>query len=237
MSNDIGIDTTLGAIVTNHPSLARELEQRQLDYCCGGAVTLGQACREAGLDAALVAAELAASIGDEGPAPWSHLDVDALVAHLVETHHRYLWDELPRLQSLLDTVVGVHGDRHPELHEIAACFGAIRADMEPHLVKEERVLFPAIEQLASAPDPPSFGFGTIVNPISAMLRDHDELGALLQDLRTSTNDYTAPDDGCASYRALFDGLAQLESDTHLHVHKENNVLFPRVVLLEDRRLS
>lgn len=237
MSNDIGIEMTLGAIATSHPSLARELERRKLDYCCGGAVTLGQACREAGLDAVVVAAELASSIGDEGPAPWVHMDVDELVAHLVETHHRYLWDELPRLQSLLDTVIEVHGDRHPELHEIAACFRAIRAEIEPHLVKEERVLFPAVEQLAAAPAAPNFGFGTIGNPISAMLRDHDELGALLSELRTSTNDYTAPADGCASYRALFDGLAQLEADTHLHVHKENNVLFPRVMLLEDRRLS
>lgn len=237
MSNTIGIEMTLGAIVTSHPSLARELERRELDYCCGGAVTLGQACREAGLDAVLVATELASSIGDEGPASWAHLDVDDLVAHLVETHHRYLWDELPRLQALLDTVVEVHGDRHPELHEVASCFGAIRADIEPHLVKEEQVLFPAIQQLASSPVAPTFGFGSIGNPISAMLRDHDELGALLLDLRTSTNDYTAPDDGCASYRALFDGLAQLEADTHLHVHKENNVLFPRVVLLEDRRPS
>ena len=237
MSNTIGIEMTLGGIVTSHPSLARELERRKLDYCCGGAVTLGQACREAGLDAAVVADELASSIGDEGPAPWAHLDVDDLVAHLVETHHRYLWDELPRLQALLDTVVEVHGDRHPELLEIASCFGTIRADIEPHLVKEERVLFPAIRQLASAPTAPTFGFGAIGNPISAMLRDHDELGTLLHDLRTSTNDYTAPDDGCASYRALFDGFAQLEADTHLHVHKENNVLFPRVVLLEDRRQS
>jgi len=237
MSNNIGIEMTLGAIVTSHPSLARELERRNLDYCCGGAVTLGQACRDAGLDAAHVAGELASSIVDEGPAPWSHLDVDELVAHLVETHHRYLWDELPRLQALLDTVVRVHGDRHLELHEIAACFRAIRADLEPHLLKEERVLFPAIEQLASAPAAPIFGFGTIGTPISAMLCDHDELGALLRDLRTATDDYTVPADGCASYRALFDGLAELEADTHLHVHKENNVLFPRVVLLEDRRLS
>jgi regulator of cell morphogenesis and NO signaling len=237
MSNDIGIEMTLGAIVTSHPSLARELERRKLDYCCGGAATLGQACREAGLDALLVAAELSSSVGDEGPASWAHLDVDDLVAHLVETHHHYLWDELPRLQALLDTVVGVHGDRHPELHEIAASFRAIRADIESHLVKEEQVLFPAIRELASSTAVPTFGFGTIGNPISAMLRDHDELGSLLRDLRTSTNDYAVPDDGCASYRALFDGLAQLEADTHLHVHKENNVLFPRVVLLEDRRLS
>ncbi|MGE5210392.1 MAG: iron-sulfur cluster repair di-iron protein [Acidobacteriota bacterium] len=237
MNDDIGVEMTLGAIVTCHPSLARELERRKLDYCCGGAVTLGQACRDAGLDAVAVAAELSSSIGDEGPASWVHLDVEDLVGHLVETHHRYLWDELPRLQALLDTVVEVHGDRHPELHEIASCFRAIRADIEPHLVKEEQVLFPAIRELASAAAVPTFGFGTIGNPISAMLRDHDELGSLLRDLRTSTNDYAVPDDSCASYRAFFDGLAQLEADTHLHVHKENNVLFPRVVLLEDRRLS
>jgi regulator of cell morphogenesis and NO signaling len=237
VSATIGIETTLAAIVTRYPSLARELERRRLDYCCGGAVTLAQACRDGGLDASLVAAELAASISDERPASWSQLDVPDLVAHLVETHHRYLWDELPRLQALLDQVVSVHGGHHPELHEISRCFGAIRADIEPHLVKEERVLFPAIDQLASSATAPTFGFGPIGGPISAMLRDHDELGALLRDLRSLTGDFTVPDDGCASYRALFDGLEELEADTHLHVHKENNVLFPRVVLLDERRRS
>ena len=237
MTNTIGTEMTLGAIVTRHPSLARELEHRKLDYCCGGAITLGQACRDLGLDPTIVAVELTSAVDDEGPASWSHLEVDELVAHLVDTHHRYLWRELPRLQTLLDKVVDVHGDRHPELHEVARCFQAIRADIEPHLVQEERVLFPAIEHLASSPTAPSFGFGTIGNPISAMLRDHDELSALLVELRTSTNDYVVPADGCASYRALFEGLEQLESDTHLHVHKENNVLFPRVVLLEARRTS
>ena len=237
MSDTIGSEMTLAAIVTRYPSLARDLERRQLDYCCGGAVTLGQACRDVGLDAPLVAAELTASVGDDGPASWSQLDVTDLVAHLLETHHRSLWDELPRLQALLDKVVSVHGDRHPELHEISRCFGAIRADIEPHLVKEERVLFPAIEQLASSPTAPTFGFGSIGNPISAMLRDHDELGALLRDLRSVTGDFMVPEDGCASYRALFEGLEGLEADTHLHVHKENNVLFPRVVLLDERRRS
>ena len=232
--NNIGTETTLGAIVTRHPSLARELERRKLDYCCGGAVTLGQACRDGGLDEMLVAAELTSAIGDDGPASWSHLEIVDLVEHVVETHHRYLWDELPRLQALVDKVVGVHGDRHPELHEIALCFQAIRTDIEPHLVKEERVLFPAIGQLATSSTAPTFEFGTIGNPISAMLRDHDELGALLRQLRAVTDDFTVPDDGCASYTALFEGLEQLEADTHLHVHKENNVLFPRVVLLEER---
>ena len=237
MNDTVGVEMTLGAIVTRYPSLARELERRKLDYCCGGAVTLGQACRDTGLDAAVVATELASSVGDDGPASWSQLDVADLVTHLVDTHHRYLWEELPRLQALTDKVVGVHGERHPELGEIAACFAAIRADIEPHLMKEERVLFPAIEQLASSPTSPTFGFGSIGNPISMMLCEHDELGELLGDLRALTSDFAVPDDGCASYRALFEGLEQLEADTHLHVHKENNVLFPRVVVLEERRCS
>jgi regulator of cell morphogenesis and NO signaling len=237
MNVTVGVEMTLGAIVTRYPSLARELERRRLDYCCGGAVTLGQACREIDLDATVVADELTASIGDDAPAAWSQLDVAELVTHLIDTHHRYLWDELPRLQALIDKVVSVHGERHPELHEIAACFAAIRSDIEPHLVKEERVLFPAVEQLASSSTAPTFGFGSVGNPISMMLREHDQLGALLVDLRALTSDFAVPADGCATYRALFDGLEQLEADTHLHVHKENNVLFPRVVVLEERRCS
>ena len=94
--NNSGIETALGAIVTTHLSLACELERRKLDYCCGGAITLGQACRDTGLDGSVVAAELTASIGDGGPAEWSHLEIGDLAEHLVETHHRYLWGELPR---------------------------------------------------------------------------------------------------------------------------------------------
>lgn len=237
MSTIVGPEMTLGELVTRFPALTRELERRDLDYCCGGDTTLGQACRDAGLDASVVVAELGSTIGDDGPASWSMLDIADLVNHVVDTHHRYLWDELPRLQALLDKVVDEHGDRHPELREIARCFVAIRADIESHLSDEERVLFPAARQLASAPIPPAFGFGSICAPIAVVLREHDELGASLRELRVLSNDYSVPDDGCASYRALFDGLEQLEFDTHLHVHKENNVLFPRVVMLEERLRS
>ncbi len=234
MSDSIGPAATLGDIVTRYPSLARELERRDLDYCCGGDATLGQACRDGGLDATVVAAELTSSIGDDGPATWSGLDISDLVEHVVDTHHRYLWDELPRLEALLDKVVGVHGERHGELTEIARCVREIRIALEPHLLREERVLFPAIRRMTATSIPPTFGFGSIGSPISQMLREHDDVAALLRDLRSSSNGYRVPDDGCASYRALFEGLEALEADTHLHVHKENNVLFPRVVLFEER---
>lgn len=226
--------SSLADIVTAQPSLARVLEARGLDYCCGGGATLVEACADQQLDVDTVLAELTHGAHDEPAPDWATMDVAELVDHLEATHHRYLWTELPRLSELTDKVVSVHGDRHPELHEIAACYATIRADLEPHLMKEERVLFPMVRQLAAATSAPVFHCGSLGNPISVMLAEHDTVGALLASLRSSTDGYRPPADACASYQALFAGLAALEADTHLHVHKENNVLFPAVVELERR---
>jgi regulator of cell morphogenesis and NO signaling len=223
---------TLADVVTSPPELARELERHGLDYCCHGDRSLTDACRAADLDPAAVAANLAAVVGTGDGEPWADLDVGALADHIEATHHQYLWRELPRLSELVEKIVAVHGDHHPELAEVATLFTVLRAELEPHLAKEERVLFPMIRELADATNRPTFHCGVIGNPISMMMREHEHAGELLERLRTTTGDYRVPDDGCASYRACYEGLAELEADTHLHVHKENNVLFPVVVELE-----
>lgn len=228
---------TLAEIVNAHPSLARELEARDLDYCCGGATTVEDACATNGLDVATVLGELARAAVDEPAERWSTMGLVELVDHLEATHHAYLWSELPRLAALLDKVVGVHGERHPELGDIDDCFTTIRSDLEPHLTKEERVLFPMVRELAAADSQPSFHCGSIQNPISVMLTEHDTVGDLLRQLRSLTDGYTPPTDGCGSYVALFAGLETMEADTHLHIHKENNLLFPAVAAAERRLVT
>ena len=228
---------TLAEIVNAHPSLARELEARDLDYCCGGATTVEDACATNGLDVATVLDELARAGVDEPAERWSTMGLVELVDHLEATHHAYLWSELPRLAALLDKVVGVHGERHPELGDIDDCFPTIRSDLEPHLTKEERVLFPMVRELAAADSQPSFHCGSIQNPISVMLTEHDTVGDLLRQLRSLTDGYTPPTDGCGSYVALFAGLETMEADTHLHIHKENNLLFPAVAAAERRLVT
>ena len=228
----LDVTTTLSAAVDTFPQLAREFENRNLDYCCGGSRTILDACTTLGLDATATVSERAALTEVPEPAVWTTMTADALVDHLEATHHRYLWDELPRVAKLVDKIVSVHGERHPGLAEIATCYSQVQADLEPHLVKEERVLFPMIRELAAANDAPAFHCGTLRNPISVMLREHDAVGDLLARLRMLTNGYTAPADGCATYTACFAAMAEIEADTHLHIHKENNVLFPLVVRLE-----
>jgi regulator of cell morphogenesis and NO signaling len=235
--NAITESVTLADIVTTHPALARELERRDLDYCCGGGTTLSEACNANGLDVATVIDELVAASLQSSESPgqsWATMGLVQLVDHLEATHHAYLWAEMPRLSALFDKVLSVHGERHPELVAIGECYTTIRTDLEPHLTKEERVLFPMIRELATASTAPSFHCGSLQNPISVMLSEHDTVGDLLRQLRRLTDGYQPPADGCGSYEALFAGLEQLEADTHLHIHKENNLLFPTVVQVEQR---
>ena len=233
----IDVSMTLADAVDAFPQLTREFERRGLDYCCGGARTLGEACVAVGVDPEATVAELAAVAATSESAEWTTMSADVLVDHLEATHHRCLWDEMPRVTALIDKIVSVHGDRHPELVEVASCFAQVRADLEPHMLKEERMLFPMIRELATSTGMPSFHCGSLRNPISVMLSEHDAVGNLLSRLHHLTDGYTPPPDGCASYVACFAAMAELEADTHLHIHKETNVLFPMVVQLESERAA
>ena len=230
----IDVSMTLAEAVDAFPQLAREFEHRGLDYCCGGQRTLGEACALIGLDPAATITDLSQVGASSEPAEWTTMTADDLIDHLEATHHRYLWDELPRVTALVDKIVSVHGDRHPELVDVASCFASLCADLGPHMIKEERALFPMIRELATSTGAPSFHCGSLRNPISVMLSEHDAVGGLLAKLRRLTDGYTPPADGCATYEACFAAMAEIEADTHLHIHKENNVLFPLVVQLGTR---
>jgi len=228
---------TLGEIVTLYPSLAADLERHGLDYCCHGARTLGAAAGEVGVDAQAVADELSAARIDEPPAAWASLGPADLADHIEAVHHRYLWAELPRISTLVDKIVNVHGDRHHELAEVQRLYGELRADLEPHLIREEQVLFPMVRRSATATDASASDIEHLAEQIGALSTEHEAVGALLEELRRVTDGYVTPADGCASYAACYRALAHLEADTHLHVHKENNVLFPAARALLAERLA
>lgn len=223
---DIVPSMTLGEIVTLHPSLAADLERRGLDYCCHGARTLAEAASEAGLDPQIVATELSEARVDEPPAEWASLGPADLIDHIVSVHHRYLWTELPRISALVDKIVDVHGGRHVELVEVQRLYNEVRADFEPHLLQEEQVVFPLIRQLVDSARPTGSETEEVAAQIQALLAEHETVGELFEELNRVTGGYATPADGCATYAACYRALAELEADTHLHIHKESNVLFP-----------
>jgi regulator of cell morphogenesis and NO signaling len=223
-------DQTLADLVAENLSVAPILDRYHLDYCCHGGRTLADACAQAGLDAAIVARELGAAT-PAADTECADLSPGLLADFIVATHHRYLRDELPRLEALAEKVRSVHRERHPELEEVARLVTELRADLEPHLDREEQVLFPAIHALEAGHR--DFAFGSVANPIRVMATQHDAVGVMLARLRAVTGDYEAPADGCNSYRSLYRRLQRLELDTHVHVHRENHDLFPAALELDD----
>ena len=219
------LDRTLGDLVAERPARARVFERLGIDYCCHGQRSLLDASTAAGVDPVAVVAELDA-VADQTNAEVDRMEPRALIGHILDTHHRYLHEELPLLVALAGKVRDVHGERHPELTEVAALVTEIHDDLMPHLAKEEQVLFPAIREWVDGQR--SFPFGTLSNPVRTLMTEHDRAGELLEQLRVATDGYHAPADGCASYQMLYGRLEHLELDTHRHVHLENNVLFPAV---------
>jgi len=174
-----------------------------------------------------------ATVGE--PPLWMVMGVCQLVDHIEHTHHRHLWNELPRLDDLTTGVLRMHGDHHPELITIRRDLEGLGATLVPHLLDEEQVLFPRIRELATASDVPARRRRSLADAISTMLTEHDDVSARLEELRAALARYRPPgDNDCATYRALFAGLCELEADTHLHIHKENDVLFPAVIRLTEQ---
>jgi len=220
------LDRTVGEIVAERPSQSRIFQVFGIDFCCQGGRTLREACDRKGLSPEAVVEQLEAELRDK-PAPEmnpAELPPGELVEHIVGTHHRYLRDELPRLHAMAERVATVHGGHTPSLLKVYEVFRGMATELADHMMKEEQVLFPAIQELVRG------GAATMPldGPIACMLQEHDEAGAALAKIRSLTNDFTPPAEACNTYRALFAGLAELEEDLHRHIHLENSVLFPAV---------
>ncbi len=225
-------DSTVGEWVVDNPSRSRVFEGLGIDYCCGGKTPLAEACREKGLVTETVIESLVRGAADDNQVNWANAPLSDLADHIEATHHAYLRSEMPRLLGLTAKVAAVHGPRHAELAEVAAVFAGLAAELDAHMAKEEQILFPMIRDLEHASGRPVFHCGTIANPIRVMEYEHAGAGDALARLQQLTNGYSCPPDGCNTWRALCDGLRQFEADLHEHIHKENNILFPRALQAE-----
>jgi regulator of cell morphogenesis and NO signaling len=233
----IDVQMTVGEFVRQLPSRTRVLENLGIDYCCGGKKTLAEASREKGLDPATVAAVLAAAekaAEPSGQADLAKMTMTQLADHIEQTHHVYLKRELPRLVEVSRKVASVHGEKSSDLQELSQVVGALSEELFNHLAKEEEILFPALRELERVGCISHACFGTVRNPIRMMEHEHDNAGEMLARMRKLTEDYSVPEWGCNTYRAMVDGLRQLEADLHQHIHKENNILFPMAVEAEGK---
>ncbi len=237
---------TVREFATEIPNAIRAFERLGIDYCCGGSKSLSDACVRAhiAVEDVLRALEQGSNFKQSPDASLPDFATGTLgdlIEHILTKHHAYVKQELPRLHQLLNKVVSVHGKNHPELGQIQQTFQRMFAELISHMMKEEHILFPhivALEDAVSHGRPkPKPAFGTVSNPVHMMELEHDSAGAALKAIRDLSANYTAPEDGCFSYKTLYAALNEFETDLHQHVHLENNILFPRAIELESEEAS
>lgn len=236
------VTKTLAELVTDNIRSASVFEEFGLDFCCRGNRTLKDACSEKNVETEKVVNRLN-KLNENGSEhqqanDWS---LDFLVDYIVNNHHNYVRRMIPIITLHADKVALVHGKNHPEAIRIADLFLAVREELEMHMMKEERILFPQIKQMVLAQNensqffPPPFG--TIQNPIRMMEYEHTNAGDALHQIRELSNNYSHPADACNTFKALYSELKEFEEDLHKHVHLENNILFPKSITLEAELLG
>jgi regulator of cell morphogenesis and NO signaling len=221
----------LGEIVTDDFRTAEIFKNVGIDFCCGGKKTLQQACNEKALDVDVIAKqmeELNSSPSNPGQnyKDWS---LDFLADYIVNTHHKYVLKTLPELVFYTQKIANVHGLHHPELLEVADLFGKINTELLQHLKNEEEVLFPAIKEALKDNSPNVKKI--IQSEITRMSGEHEFAGGAMDKINEITKGYLVPADGCNTYNVSFKLLKQFEDDLHVHVHLENNILYPKALKL------
>lgn len=231
-------EETLGQIVATDLRKAQIFKKYGLDFCCGGKKTVKQACAEKGLDVTKIEQELqqADKIPLSRPLPYGDWSLDFLSDYIVNTHHSYVNKNLPDIKAFAEKVMKVHGAQHPELVRINKLVQEIYAELTAHMAKEEKVLFPYIKELVAANKntTPLHAphFGSVQTPINMMEMEHELVGKNLEEIRILSSNYLLPQDACASYSLLYRLLDEFEEDLHLHIHLENNILFPKALQTE-----
>lgn len=240
MITELITNSTIAEIVANNYRTAEVFKKYGIDFCCGGKKTIAVVCTEKGIDARILERELhSLQTITAGPQhDFKNWSPAFLADYIVNVHHTYVNNNLPLITEFTDKVAKVHGHHNPETIEINELWKQVVADLTTHIKKEELVLFPYIRNLEkfikgeieNLPAPP---FGTVKNPVQMMEHEHETAGELLHRIQQLSAGYNPPDHACNTYRVLYAKLKEFENDLHTHIHLENNILFPKIVVMEE----
>lgn len=229
-------DKTVAQAVTENIKAAHVFKKHGIDFCCGGGISIEKACIKKDIDFELLKKELLNVDKIPKAYDYNSWKLDFLIDHIINVHHSYVEQAIPLILQYSARVAQVHGHHYVEVVEINKLFMAVANELTAHMKKEEIILFPYIKKLldlkANGQEITPPPFGTINNPIAMMEQEHETAGDIFKTIAELSNNYTPPQDACNTFRALYAKLDEFEQDLHQHIHLENNILFPKAILLE-----
>ncbi len=238
----INTNTSVGDIVKVNFKTAQIFEKNSIDFCCGGGVSLGEACSKANVDIDQLIPELESLVllNDPDSKYIDGLELNELCDYIEKRHHSYVSETIPFLQQKLQKLCDVHGDNHAELFEVKELFDGAAENLSAHMKKEELLLFPYIRKMAKYKREDlnrKSELGEALKTIELMNEEHQTEGERFEKISTLTSSYTCPPDGCGTYQVTYKTLKDFEIDLHRHIHLENNILFKKALLMENELIN
>ncbi len=232
----------IGELVAKDYRAATVFKKNGIDFCCQGNRSISDACNESGIDAEQLVSNLkeAFTQNNNSATDYSSWPLDLLADYIEKKHHRYVETKTQEILPFLEKIIRVHGGRHPELEQVGVLFKESAGELAQHMKKEELILFPYIRKMVQAEmnkTNVNASFGSVKNPIAAMMHEHDTEGERFRTIASLTHNYTPPEDGCNTYRVTLAMLKEFEDDLHLHIHLENNILFPKSITFEKNLIT
>lgn len=237
------LEKTIGEIVAKDFRTAAVFSKNNMDFCCGGQKTIKEVCVKKNIDENELKSELekVLSTKADNQINFQQWPVDLLADYIEKTHHRYVLEKAPVLFQYLHKICKVHGENHPELFKVEKLFHDCANALSEHMEKEEYVLFPYIRGMVAAKSGKTSSdrphFDSINAPIQVMMQEHEAEGDRMRKIREITDNFTPPENACGTYRVAFAMLEEFEQDLHKHIHLENNILFPKSILLEKEAVA
>jgi len=235
---EITSGTRIGDIVKINFKTAQVFDKNKIDFCCGGGISLAEACLKSNTDIDILLPELEALVLVKDPDS-NYIDglaLNELCDYIEKRHHSYVSENIPFLQEKLQKLCEVHGANHPELFNIKELFDGAAGNLSAHMKKEELILFPYIRKMTKFQAEklnPKEEFGKIRNTIDLMEEEHQTEGLRFEKISYHSNAYTCPPDGCNTFQVTYQTLKDFEQDLHRHIHLENNILFKKAIVLEN----
>lgn len=232
-------DQTVAEVVTKNIKASHVFKKYNIDFCCGGGISIEKSCEKKGINYDLLICELEnMDIKEEDSNNYNGWDLPFLIDYIVNVHHKYVIESIPILLVYSAKVANVHGHHYSEVKEIDRLLQIVANELAGHMKKEELILFPYIKQLAKAAKEntpfPNPHYGTVNNPIQMMEEEHEKVGDILKVIAKLSNNYTPPEEACNTFKALYDKLDEFEQDLHKHIHLENNILHPKAIAMENK---
>ena len=228
----------IGELVASDYRKADIFKRFNIDFCCKGKITLEEVCKNEGIDLddllqALNELEIDQKV--KGSQDFDNWELDKLIDHIINKHHSYVKESIPVIIAYTEKVANVHGNLYPQTREVFTHFSQLAQELTVHMQKEENILFPYVRQLATAQKSGEIvqaPFGSVENPINMMVLEHESAGNELEQIKSLTDTYSPPPDACTTFIVSYSKLNEFAEDLMLHIHLENNILFPKALALE-----